>query len=99
MQFYPEVQIKVQEELDRVVGQDRFPTLADRPYLPYTNAVVKEILRWHTIGPICAQSNITLADTNRLTVSISGPPHATTQDDIYEGYFIPKGAMVLVNIW
>ena len=28
-----------------------------------------------------------------------GVPHATVEDDIYEGYFIPKGTVVLVNIW
>ncbi|KAI0280320.1 cytochrome P450 [Russula aff. rugulosa BPL654] len=28
-----------------------------------------------------------------------GVPHATASDDVYEGYFIPKGAVVLVNAW
>ncbi|KAJ6466568.1 cytochrome P450 [Mycena vitilis] len=28
-----------------------------------------------------------------------GVPHANIQDDIYEGYFIPKGTTVLSNIW
>jgi len=28
-----------------------------------------------------------------------GVPHATTQDDIYEGYLIPKGAIVIANAW
>jgi cytochrome P450 len=28
-----------------------------------------------------------------------GFAHATTQDDIYDGYFIPKGAMILGNSW
>ncbi|KAJ7366653.1 cytochrome P450 [Mycena albidolilacea] len=28
-----------------------------------------------------------------------GVPHATTEDDIYNGYFIPKGTIVLANIW
>ncbi|KAJ7244888.1 cytochrome P450 [Mycena rebaudengoi] len=28
-----------------------------------------------------------------------GVPHATTEDDVYEGYFIPKGSTVLGNIW
>ena len=32
---YPEVQKKVQAELDRVVGFDRLPTLEDRPKLVY----------------------------------------------------------------
>ncbi|KAI3330392.1 cytochrome P450 [Ustulina deusta] len=29
----------------------------------------------------------------------SGIPHATTQDDIYEGFFIPANTAVLTNIW
>jgi len=26
-------------------------------------------------------------------------PHAVTQDNVYEGYFIPKGAVVIGNTW
>ena len=32
-------------------------------------------------------------------VASVGFPHAVIQDDVYEGYFIPKGSMVLVNAW
>ncbi|KAG1837795.1 cytochrome P450 [Suillus subalutaceus] len=28
-----------------------------------------------------------------------GGPHATSSDDIFDGYFIPKGAAVICNIW
>jgi len=28
-----------------------------------------------------------------------GVPHATTEDDVYKGFFIPKGALVLGNAW
>ncbi|KAJ8592746.1 cytochrome P450 [Rhizopogon salebrosus TDB-379] len=28
-----------------------------------------------------------------------GVAHATSQDDVYDGYFIPKGAIVMVNQW
>jgi len=28
-----------------------------------------------------------------------GLPHATVNDDVYEGYFIPKGTSVVANIW
>lgn len=51
MVLFPEVQRKAQEELDRIVGTDRLPTLADRPSLPYNNAVMKEVLRWHPVAP------------------------------------------------
>lgn len=42
---HPEVQVKAQEELDRVVGQARLPDFSDRISLPYVNAIVKEVLR------------------------------------------------------
>ncbi|KAL5501294.1 hypothetical protein ACEPAH_8554 [Sanghuangporus vaninii] len=32
-------------------------------------------------------------------VAPMGVPHMTTEDDIYEGYFIPKGALIMPNIW
>ncbi|KAG1861718.1 cytochrome P450 [Suillus subalutaceus] len=28
-----------------------------------------------------------------------GLPHATSSDDVYDGYFIPKGAIIAYNIW
>ncbi|KAG7094385.1 hypothetical protein E1B28_007985 [Marasmius oreades] len=29
----------------------------------------------------------------------SGLPHCTTEDDLFEGYFIPKGCIIIPNIW
>ncbi|KPM36011.1 O-methylsterigmatocystin oxidoreductase [Neonectria ditissima] len=52
MTIFPEVQEKAQEEIDRVVGQDRLPTSADRHNLPYVEATVKEVLRWHPVAPM-----------------------------------------------
>ena len=35
-----------------------------------------------------------------LTIDITvGIPHASIEDDIYQGKFIPGGAMVISNIW
>lgn len=28
-----------------------------------------------------------------------GMPHASTEDDVYRGYFIPKGSIVVGNAW
>jgi cytochrome P450 len=51
---FPEVVEKAHEELDRVVGHDRFPTWADEPNLPYLRAMIKEQHRWRTISPMSA---------------------------------------------
>ncbi len=41
----PGVVQKAQEELDRVVGPDRFPDFGDRESLPYLDAVLEELYR------------------------------------------------------
>lgn len=46
---FPEVQKKAHEELDRVIGQDREPTVEDERNLPYVLALVQEVLRWRTV--------------------------------------------------
>lgn len=49
---YPDVQAKLKEELFRVVGTDRLPTLQDRESLPYLQAVIKEAMRWRPALPL-----------------------------------------------
>ncbi|EJD04512.1 cytochrome P450 [Fomitiporia mediterranea MF3/22] len=44
---YPEIQKKAQEELDRVIGRDRLPTIEDEKDLPYCHAIIKEVERMH----------------------------------------------------
>lgn len=48
---FPEVQKKMQGELDQVLG-DRLPTLRDRIDLPYTNAFCYEVMRWRPSLPL-----------------------------------------------
>ena len=42
---HPEIQEKVRNEVHKVVGTERQPTLADRANLPFTDATVLEIQR------------------------------------------------------
>jgi cytochrome P450 len=51
MCLYPECQRAAQAELDAVVGNERLPSVADRPSLPYINAMMKEVLRWAPVAP------------------------------------------------
>ena len=74
--LHPEIQKKAQEEIDRVVGNQRLPDFHDRESMPYTEAIYREVMRIRPVFP-------------------SGVPHASTEDDVYNGYFIPKGRSLL----
>ncbi|XP_051855524.1 cytochrome P450 2J4-like [Antechinus flavipes] len=51
MALYPEIQGKIQTEIDGVIGQSRQPTMADKENMPYTNAAVHEVQRMGNILP------------------------------------------------
>ncbi|XP_064230161.1 cytochrome P450 2C19-like [Aotus nancymaae] len=48
---HPEVTAKVQEEIERVVGRNRSPSMQDRGHMPYTDAVVHEVQRYIDLIP------------------------------------------------
>ncbi|KAJ6623187.1 cytochrome P450 [Mycena sp. CBHHK59/15] len=80
MTLQPDAQRKAQSELDTVLGHCTAPQLADRPRLPFVEALISEVFRTYTIGPV-------------------GLPHVASEDDVHNGFFIPKGAIILTNNW
>jgi hypothetical protein len=92
--LYPEVQKRAQKELDAVTGGLRLPDPSDRPRLPYIDALCKEVMRWSMATPVGSWHSFCWW-RREVKHIYAGVPHATTQDDIYEGYLIPKGSVLL----
>ena len=97
MALYPEVQKKAQAEIDAVVGPNRIPNFHDRPSLPYINAVVKESSRWNLVIPL--GKPFVMIIVAPILTSSEGVPHMSTMDDEYNGFYIPKGSIMIGNAW
>jgi cytochrome P450 len=65
MACFPEVQTRMREEIYRVVGTDRLPSFVDRERLPYINAAIKEVYRWHPNTPLGVPRRLQDADIYR----------------------------------
>ncbi|KAF7336322.1 putative cytochrome P450 [Mycena venus] len=57
---YPDAQKKAHEEMDRVVGEHRMPTLDDLEHMPYIRAMILETHRFRPVAPL-ALPHATLA--------------------------------------
>ncbi|KAJ7512087.1 cytochrome P450 [Mycena galericulata] len=80
MVLHPDIQDKVQAEIDAVVGDKRLPNFDDRNSLPYIDALYRELIRFQGPAPL-------------------GIPHSLSEDDVYNGFFIPKGSTIMYNQW
>uniref|UniRef100_A0A8B9EEP6 Cytochrome P450 2J6-like n=1 Tax=Anser cygnoides TaxID=8845 RepID=A0A8B9EEP6_ANSCY len=103
MVVYPDVQEKVQKELDAVLGRSNLACYTDRKRLPYTNAVIHEIQRYSNIILI-ALPRQTVKDTELLGYPIpkntivlvnidsvlSDPEKWETPDQFNPGHFLDK---------
>ncbi|QRW17878.1 cytochrome P450 family protein [Rhizoctonia solani] len=50
------------EEMDRVVGTDRLPTMSDRPKLPYLECILLETMRWYPVTPLTVPHRVERED-------------------------------------
>ena len=61
MLYHPDTIAKAREEADAVCGgmAGRLPSISDIPKMPYTCALVKEVLRWRRRMPLIPQHQLT----------------------------------------
>ncbi|KAI3441708.1 uncharacterized protein J3R85_001732 [Psidium guajava] len=83
MVLHPDVQSKVQSELDQVVGKYHSVVVGEghTAQLVYLQAVVKEVLRLHPPGPLLSWARLAAADT------------------LVNGHHVPAGTTAMVNMW
>ncbi|XP_058506727.1 steroid 17-alpha-hydroxylase/17,20 lyase [Solea solea] len=60
---HPQVQRRIQEELDSKVGCGKSPQLCDRGSLPYLEATIREVLRIRPVAPLLIP-HVALSDTS-----------------------------------
>nr|QLC36614.1 cytochrome P450 1C2 [Kryptolebias hermaphroditus] len=63
---HPDIQTKLQELIDKVVGRNRLPSVEDRPHLPYLDAFIYETMRFTSFVPV------TIPHSTTTDVSING---------------------------
>ncbi|KAJ7611653.1 cytochrome P450 [Roridomyces roridus] len=80
MATHPSIAAAAHEEVDRVVGRERLPTMEDEKDMPYVRAIIKEVQRVH--APFWIPT-----------------PHYSTADFTYNGQFIPKDTVIVLNCW
>ena len=83
MMKYPDIQERVQKELDCVYGDfvdHPDVSLNKKSCVPYTEAVMCEMMRLSCVSPL-------------------GYPHATSCDVEYQGFHIPANTEIWVNLW
>ncbi|EIN05790.1 cytochrome P450 [Punctularia strigosozonata HHB-11173 SS5] len=89
MAMYPEAQHRAQKELDAVVGKSRLPGEHDI----YGMYLFDDLDKLPYIAAVCKEL------LRWIPVAPLGVYHASVNDDVYKGYYIPKGTLVVGNTW
>ncbi|KAL6996247.1 hypothetical protein U1Q18_006381 [Sarracenia purpurea var. burkii] len=99
----PEIFDKATEELDRVIGKNRWVEEKDIPNLPYIEAIVKETMRIHPVAPMlvpriaredCKVAGYDIAEGTQVLVNVwtigRDPALWDDPDEFCPGRFIGK---------
>ncbi|GIY60315.1 cytochrome P450 2U1 [Caerostris darwini] len=84
---HPDVQKKIQQELDSVVGRERLPSWLDKPNLPYLDATLQELYRFGSLFLV------TTMYSNFKETTIEGykiPKRSVIVSNLYSIHFDPK---------
>ncbi|GBM61724.1 Cytochrome P450 2C38 [Araneus ventricosus] len=84
---HPDVQKKIQEELDSVVGRERLPSWTDKPNLPYLDATIQELSR------VAALFLVLTMYSNFKETTIEGyriPERSAIVSNLYSIHFDPE---------
>ncbi|XP_037258990.1 vitamin D 25-hydroxylase isoform X2 [Falco biarmicus] len=87
MALYPNIQGQVQKEIDLVIGPNKMPALEEKCKMPYTEAVLHEVLRFCNIVPL-GIFHATSKDTVVRGYSI--PEGTTVITNLYSVHFDEK---------
>ncbi|XP_060694495.1 vitamin D 25-hydroxylase [Hemiscyllium ocellatum] len=87
MALYPNIQEKVHQEIDSIMGKNQIPSLEHKPQMPYTEAVLHEILRFCNIAPL---GIFRATAKNTIVRGYSIPKGTTVITNLYSVHFDEK---------
>jgi cytochrome P450 len=102
MAKWENVQKKAQQEIDSVIDETRSPLWSDYDKLPYVSMIIKEVMRWRPVTPMAFPHCTSAGEYILLKPGLFGVVTNTDLsclDDWVDGMFVPKGTVVLLNVW